>query len=403
MHLFRGSSPRIHLMFRRISHIIALQFTAFVFLLFLVNGFIFLTADQGNARRQTQGRIDRVHQLMKMNDDLSLSDIAATLPPPLQDRVRITDVDGKMIAEGFFLQTVPFSAQEGSQEVTIQNEEYRVLTTPIRRRGVLVGYMQIAELERFQSSDLPLRILLYLIVSVAVSACTYFVGLYFARRSLRPAEEMMQRLEQFTQDASHELRTPLSTLSSSLDLALSSGKFREGLLSAKEDVRNATELVERMLSLARIDQFVMEHARIDFSSLVSETVAKLQSSAEEAGLHLESSIQDALVVQGDGTLLRQLVSNLLSNAIKFTSQKKQGVIRVTLAPGELSVSDTGIGIAAQDLPHIFDRFFQADSSRAHGGYGLGLALVKRIVDLHGWKITVQSSPGEGTTFTVRWE
>ena len=308
-----------------------------------------------------------------------------------------------MIAEGFFLKSIPFTQTEGVQEVTIQNEEYRVLTSPIRRGGKLAGYMQIAELERFQSADLPFRILLYLLVSVIVSACTYVVGLFFARRSLQPAEEVMQRLGQFTQDASHELRTPLSTLSSSLDLALSSGKLREGLLSAKEDVQHATELVERMLSLARLDQFAMEHSFIDFSEIVRETTAKFQTIAQRSGLRLEMEIAEGITVKGDGPLLRQVVTNLVSNAIKFTQSKEHGAVRVIVSDGEMVVNDTGIGIAPADILHIFDRFFQADTSRAHGGYGLGLALVKRIVDLHGWKIFAESAQGVGTTFTVRWK
>ncbi|MEI8230734.1 MAG: HAMP domain-containing sensor histidine kinase [Candidatus Peregrinibacteria bacterium] len=390
-------------MFRRISHIIALQFTAFVFLLFLVNGLFFLAADLGNARRQTQSRLDRVERQFTLDEELSLPDIAATLPPPWQDRIRITDARGGVIAEGFFLKSIPFTQTEGVQEVTIQNEEYRVLTSPIRRGGKLAGYMQIAELERFQSADLPFRILLYLLVSVIVSACTYVVGLFFARRSLQPAEEVMQRLGQFTQDASHELRTPLSTLSSSLDLALSSGKLREGLLSAKEDVQHATELVERMLSLARLDQFAMEHSFIDFSEIVRETTAKFQTIAQRSGLRLEMEIAEGITVKGDGPLLRQVVTNLVSNAIKFTQSKEHGVVRVIVSDGEMVVNDTGIGIAPADILHIFDRFFQADTSRAHGGYGLGLALVKRIVDLHGWKIFAESAQGVGTTFTVRWK
>lgn len=280
----------------------------------------------------------------------------------------------------------------------IEEDDMSVLTVPVMSHGKLKAYAQIADMERLRLGDVPLRALLYLIVSISVSALTFFVGIFFARRSLKPAEEMMMRLEQFTQDASHELRTPLAALNSSLDLALKTGKHQEGIRSAKDDVKDITVLVERLLELARIDKFVLMDDVIDLSALVTDTLEKYSLIIKERGMTIETSISSGVMVRGDSALLRQVLSNLLMNAVKFN--KPSGSVKVVLTKKELSVTDTGIGIAPSDIPNVFNRFFQADTSRAKEGFGLGLALVRRIVELHGWGIRAESTLGKGTVFRI---
>ncbi len=120
--------------------------------------------------------------------------------------------------------------------------------------------------------------------------------------------------------------------------------------------------------------------------------------AAEKNITINAIVAANITVAGDTALLRQVIGNLLSNAIKFNTDK--GRIDVTLGKDALKITDTGIGIAHAEQAHIFDRFYQADTSRANDGFGLGLALVKRIVDLHGWTITLASKENKGTTFTV---
>jgi signal transduction histidine kinase len=283
----------------------------------------------------------------------------------------------------------------------VEEDHYQLLTTEVRQGEKILGFLQVAELSRVQAGELTPRAILYLIVSAAISLLTFFVGLFFARSSLKPAEQMMERLEQFTQDASHELRTPIAALSSSLDLALRSGKHKEGIESAKEDVTQVSILVERLLELARLDKFVLQREEVDLSVL-TETVIERHRGLVDGNVIIKSEVLSGVTVSGDPALLRQVIGNLLSNAIKF-SKAGMGTITVRLTKDKLSVEDEGVGITKEDLPHIFDRFFQAEDSRSNGGLGLGLALVKRIVDLHGWKIGVKSKEGEGTTFTVRFK
>ncbi|MBP9850677.1 MAG: HAMP domain-containing histidine kinase [Candidatus Peribacteraceae bacterium] len=387
-------------MFKRISFRIALQFTAFVLGLFLLNGIIFLAADISNARRQTHFRLSRESfDLLRQIDDPRFPVLRpGELSPKMRERVRFLNASGKTLYTGSFLADVPFTPHDGFTRVRMDEDEFMLLTVPVIRRGEIKAYAQIADMERLPLGDLPVRALLYLIVSLSVSALTFIVGLAFARRSLRPAEDMMRRLEQFTQDASHELRTPLAALNSSLDLALKTGKHQHGLLSAKDDVKDITILIERLLELARIDKFALEDKKFDFSALVSDTLEKYRIIAHEKNVGIKAAIQSGVWVRGDAALLRQVLSNLLLNAVKFN--QPSGSVKISLTHKELTVSDTGIGIAKKDLPNIFNRFFQADTSRAKEGFGLGLALVKRIIELHGWAIRAESDLGKGTTFRI---
>lgn len=383
-------------MFKGISHRIALQFTTFVFVLFMVNGAIFLSVDFTNSRRQTQNRLERISRPALDWLDLDEPILPPHMPPDVLERVRVLDASGETLFAGIFFPPVPTPHGGGLSRVMVDDERMAIYTTRPGKSGQVI---QIAEVDRLQKRDTPLRIGLYLLVSILVSGLTYLVGLFFARRSLKPAEEMMARLEQFTQDASHELRTPLAALRSSLDLALKTGKHREGIESAKQDVAEVTKLVERLLELTSLDQFHLARSPVDLSSLVNASIDRYQAFANEKKVHLIGSADSAVTVSGDSALLSQVVNNLIANAIKF-SKPEGGSVHIGLTNKQFTIRDEGIGIAPETLPHVFNRFFQADPSRAHGGYGLGLALVKRIIELHGWQIHVESEVGKGTTFTV---
>lgn len=385
-------------MFRRISYIIALQFTAFVFALLVINGALFIAADFRGSRQQTYERLQTTLDFVLRQTTFLPSASPRSLPPQLRDRVRLIDGDSHVIYTGSLFDQIPFHPQQGFTDVRADNDEYRILTVPVIQNGQRVGYIQIADIERLQWNDLPRRIAMYLLVSAGISALIFGVGMFFARRSLQPAEEMLRRLEQFTQDASHELRTPLAALSSSLDLAMKTGKYKDGIESAKDDVKQIAVLSERLLELARLDRLALRRDNLDLSSLLQQNADRYRALAEQKKLTIVTGIDPSVRVVGDATLLQQLVGNLLSNAIKFTPAG--GEVRLRLTRKQLTVEDTGIGIAAKDLPQIFNRFFRAEKSRTSEGFGLGLALVKRIADLHSWTVAVQSTEGKGTSFTV---
>lgn len=386
------------MIFRRISYAIALQFTAFVFVLLLITGAIFLTGDEAQRRRDAEIRLER--QLIQILDRPNGARSIPELPRFQRERIRIVDSLGKTLFAGALFQDVPFKWTRRLTTIDIEGEKYDVLTAPYVEGGSVIGYLQVAD--RSPIDAFRARVYLFILVSVGLSALTFAVGLFFARRSLKPAEQMMERLEQFTQDASHELRTPLTAVGTSIDLALSTADNRELLTSAKRDLKGIATLVERLLELARLDVFALRKETVDASGLALAVLDSHAHEATERGVTIERVIAPNVTVQGDASLMKQVVANLLSNAIKFTD--KGGRVSVTLTNNTLIIRDTGRGISPEALPKIFDRFYQEDDSRTKksAGLGLGLALTKRIVDLHGWKMQVASEKGKGTTFIVKF-
>ncbi len=395
------------MIFRRVSHRIALQFTAFVFLLFVINGLFFFTADIGSAQRQTRYRLERMAEMIALRYEPGMLQLPmiprSGIPPHMMRQVRILDEEGNALIAGSFFDSVPVTQNmRPLSRVTIDDEEYIVLTAPFERNGRPAGFVQIADIARFPHAALPGRIVLYLFISIVVSALTYVVGLFFARRSLQPAEQMMERLEQFTQDASHELKTPLTAVGTSIDLALMEKDHTKHLHTAKRELADVSVLIDRLLELARLDAFALQTETVHFSALITDAIERHRSIANKHNVRIECDLPPDISVRGDPSLLKQVVGNLLSNAIKFN--KPNGTVRVSLSDHAFHIEDTGKGISAAALPHIFDRFYQEESSRTNngGGVGLGLALVKRITQLHSWTIDAKSTQGKGTAFTVRF-
>jgi signal transduction histidine kinase len=223
-------------------------------------------------------------------------------------------------------------------------------------------------------------------------------------------ESAFRKIAQFTADASHELRTPMALIRTTAELALRktrpSAEYEHALQQILTESERTTELIDKLLTLARADagQAGAKLAPLDLKSALAETVEAGQKLAEASGLKLEIETPDlACPILGDLNMLRRLVMLLLDNAVKYTPPP--GTIRVSLERhgsfAILAVRDTGMGIAAEDLPHIFERFYRADKARGRvGGAGLGLAIAKWIVGQHRGEIRVESVPGQGSTFRV---
>jgi signal transduction histidine kinase len=227
------------------------------------------------------------------------------------------------------------------------------------------------------------------------------------------AEEASVLKDQFLATLSHELRTPLTSILGYTRM------LREGRLPAGESPRaldtierNALAQVQIVNELLDVSSIVLGTLHIDlrpayFADIVESEVRAAVRDADDGGVTLERTLaEDLPPVAGDSARLQQIVHHLLSNAIKFTPPGGRVRVHVERAGAEarLVVTDTGIGIAPAFLPHVFDRFRQADSSmtRAHGGLGLGLAVVRALVELHHGSVTAESpGDGAGATFTVR--
>lgn len=221
---------------------------------------------------------------------------------------------------------------------------------------------------------------------------------------------MLDRQRTLVADTSHELRNPLMVVRGNLELlaaGLPPEEQRDAARDAIEEVDRMTRLVQDLLFLADADaDLAIEHDDVPLEALVASVVEDAQRITTRAdGVRtLELTANDPLIIRGDAERLRQLVWNLVENALRYTPAG--GTVSVSLRRhgqvAELTVADTGIGIAAEHLPHIFERFYRADTgrSRAVGGTGLGLSIVRQITEAHGGQVRVRSTPGEGSTFTV---
>jgi len=230
---------------------------------------------------------------------------------------------------------------------------------------------------------------------------------------------MIERLEtsfgalrRFTADASHELKTPLTVMRADVERAMSPvSTLTEQAVALEEALQQLTrmaDLVDSLLTLARADEgrFDLHREPVELAPLAREVVETARLLGEDAGLQIDAPVIEDADVLGDLTRLRQLFLNLVTNAIKYTP--RGGRVEINLTRGNdvvaLAVRDTGIGIAAADLPYVFERFWRADRVRSRdserGGFGLGLAICQWIVQAHGGTLTVQSRLTRGSTFTV---
>ena len=222
-----------------------------------------------------------------------------------------------------------------------------------------------------------------------------------------------ERQKQFTSDASHELRTPLAVMRGELEIALrrprAPEEYQRTLGSNLEEIIRLSRLVEDLLMLARADagRVELQCEPLDLAALCGNTVEYITPLAEQREQTLSyQAPPQPITIHADQQRLKQLLLNLLDNAIKYTEPHGKITLGLTVEQqhATLTVADTGRGIPAEDLPHVFDRFFRRSaktSDRSAPGSGLGLSIVKWIVEAHGGTIVVESQVGAGTVFTIR--
>jgi heavy metal sensor kinase len=229
-------------------------------------------------------------------------------------------------------------------------------------------------------------------------------------------EKSFHSIKEFSGNASHELKTPLTVIRGEIEVALRKARtareYKEVLSTILDETHNLQAIVNDLLFLSKIDSgsisFSLDEISLDEPLLDSYEENCDFAKSKEIKIVLKPI--EPVIIKGNRTLLRRLFSNLLQNAVKYTEEG--GEIRISLNPVEKGarfvISDNGIGIPPQSLPNIFDSFFrvehsrpaQSDGGRETGGAGLGLTIVKRIVELHNGEIEVDSKVGQGTTFTV---
>jgi PAS domain S-box-containing protein len=238
-------------------------------------------------------------------------------------------------------------------------------------------------------------------------------ALLLAEQSARAEAERANRMkDEFLATVSHEIRTPLNAILGWAHLLrtgqLTTSETQEALDIIERNTRDQARIIEDILDMSRIvsGKIALDFGPVELQSVIEAALATVRPAAEAKGIILDSELDSTTgPVLGDAGRLQQVVWNILSNAIKFTPKAGRVELRLSRVGSNIvtSITDTGVGIGSDLLPYVFDRFRQADSSsrRIHGGLGLGLAIAKQLVDLHGGQITVSSSgEGKGSRFVV---
>ena len=223
-------------------------------------------------------------------------------------------------------------------------------------------------------------------------------------------EKAFKRQKEFTSDASHELRAPLAIIQAESTLALQKDRdadaYKQSLETVSQEVEHMAKIIDQLLMLARSDagkdQLIFEE--INLAEMLRDLTSDINVLCQDKGLSLQIVTGEKVSIQGDKVNLRRLFLNVMDNAIRYTPHG--GTISVSLSQQRqialVTISDTGVGISREHIPHIFDRFYRVDKarSRTEGGSGLGLAICKQIVEAHGGGLSVESKIGEGSTFSI---
>ena len=335
--------------------------------------------------------------------------------------------------------------------VRVNDGEWRVLTRPIEVWGRRIVIQTATPFDTVTEAGRGLLIMIIISTVIALIG-SVGLGMVLANRALKPIDNLtqaaaritaaddlktrlkwdgpqdelgrltsifnqtMERLEhlfsvqqRFVADVSHELRTPLTAISGHLELIKRYGMDPESLDAIESETQRMSRLVSDLLLLAKADYggLKLERQPLDLDTIVSEVYRESRVLLTDRDLKFTIDAFEPVRINGDADRLKQLLLNLVSNAIKFTPDGGRVVMSLRKSGGDalLDVQDTGIGMEAEDARRIFDRFYQADSSRVRHhkseGSGLGLSIAKWIAEAHDGSISVESEPGVGTTFTVR--
>ena len=260
--------------------------------------------------------------------------------------------------------------------------------------------------------NLQADVTLLMFLGIVVLAIAF--GFIISSVTLRPARETLRYQKLFISNVAHELRTPLSTIKTSTEVALLDDKLpltqRKTLLSNISELDRVSEIINNLLSLNTFTRPErMQLQDLDLGSIVEEVVKRHTALANERDVKVLIKMDAHRMVWGNPSGLEQVVTNLLKNAISYTPKNIDGVVTISVQPDYhgmviLSVEDNGIGIAQEDLFHIFEPFYRVDTSRARqirrAGSGLGLTIVNEIVRVHHGRIRIQSTLRKGTAVSV---
>jgi heavy metal sensor kinase len=418
----------------------------------------------GNLDDSLDSRAEIVAGVVVQDGALAVDDAAlAKDPTDDEEFTRVYDANGEVIFDNSTPDARPsrdpgavsaaLDGRASRRSVGSPDEDLRALTVPVRAGGEIIGVVEVGLTEEDVRETLSSLLLIIAVAYPLALVVTSAGGVFLASRTLSPidrvtrvarrisAEDLSQRLDfdlpddevgrlartfdemiarldeafrrqrRFTADASHELRTPLTAIKGQTEVALQrprdAAEYQEVLRAVNAQADRMIRLIGSLLTLARADasRIPVNREPLSVRTLVTDAADQVRPAAVAKGLSLTVQDGDDARLMADQDLLLQLLLNLLDNAIKYTPSGGSVTAswRHEDAALEISVADTGRGIAPEHLPHVFDRFYRQDAarSRSEGGAGLGLAISRWIAEAHGGSIAAVSQPGRGSTFTVR--
>ncbi|HEY9784144.1 MAG TPA: HAMP domain-containing sensor histidine kinase [Candidatus Obscuribacterales bacterium] len=299
---------------------------------------------------------------------------------------------------------------EGAAEISEGANRVRSYAEPLYSDRQLVGHLQVQLPTEQRARAVEGFLVVMLVISPLLLLTLGLCGYVFAGMATKPVEKSFTILRDFMTDAGHELHTPISIIQSTTQNLKRRATADKGLEQKLSVVMRSAERMERLVKdLKLLSRLEVRHApppmsNVRFDHIVAGACEDMEAMFQEKGITLTSEIASQVIVEGDPDSLARLVTNLLSNALRYTDAP--GSVRVSLRTrskvARLIVEDSGIGIPKTSLPNIFNRFYRVDQSRsrASGGSGLGLSIVKAVVETHNGRIDVSSEVGKGTEFVV---
>ncbi len=312
-----------------------------------------------------------------------------------------------------------WSNKKNNSTITLEGRQWQYAIVPLNKHLILENGQEYTSMENSyqmmfidvtESNKRLFELLTTLLfVGLLMLLVIFIISRYFANRAIKPIAEAWEKQKQFVADASHKLKTPLSIINANYDALLANQEKTiksqiKWLGYIKIGTDRMTKLINELLSLAKIEDinFQTHKKPFNISNAVNDVISSMEAGVLEKDIKLSYSLEPDIIIKGDPARAKQVVAILLDNAIKYTNENGQIEIMLKKSKRQVlfSIKNSGKGIAKQDLPRVFDRFYRADPSRTHenGGYGLGLAIAKTIIDRLGGEIRVTSMENECTTF-----
>ncbi len=318
-----------------------------------------------------------------------------------------------IVDDEYFEIVVNLDNHNGIIELDEKEWMYQISVLPRDTEQNLIGdsYYKINFID-ITSSNQVLSTLLFMLITVGivVMIVIYFISLYFANKSIKPVETIWKKQKQFVADATHELKTPLTIINANIDAIRLNGddcvkNQSKWLDYIKYQTSGMNKLINELLISAKAEEDKYNITSVNLSEVIRNICLSFEAMIFENNIKLKTNIDDCVIIQTDENKIEQVIKILLDNAIKYNKEKGNITIKVYEVKKNvyIEVENSGQGIAPNDLPYIFDRFYKSDKSRSNNSYGLGLFIAKSIVNKLNGEISVVSEINKKTKFVIKFK